>query len=59
LRRLHAALTEVLNEPATIANLRKLGNDPRVMSPGDFRARLAAEIEIWAKVVTEANIERN
>src|SRR5262249_9531024 len=58
LRRLHASLTEVLNEPGTIADLRKLGNEPLVMSPGDFGARLAAEIEIWAKVVAEANIER-
>src|SRR5262249_5541177 len=58
LRRLHAVLADVLKEPATIEELRKLGNDPVPMSPGEFKSRLAAEVETWTKVIAEANIER-
>ena len=58
LRRLHAVLADVLKEPATIEEPRKLGNDPVPMSPGEFKSRLAAEVETWTKVIAEANIER-
>jgi tripartite-type tricarboxylate transporter receptor subunit TctC len=58
LGRLHAELTGILMEPAVVEQLRALGNEPRSMSPDEFRTRLAAEIDTWAKVIAAANIER-
>lgn len=58
LNRLHAELTGVLAEPAIIEKLKTFGNEPNPTSPGDFKARLAAEIERWTKVIATANIER-
>jgi len=36
----------------------RVGNESRPTTPGEFKARLRAEIETWTKVVTAANIER-
>jgi tripartite-type tricarboxylate transporter receptor subunit TctC len=58
LNRLHAELTDVLAEPAIVEQLRKLGNNPKPTTPGEFRVRLIAEIETWTKVIAAANIER-
>ena len=58
LDRLHKELTGILTEPAVVDPLRRLGNDPYPSSPGEFKARLVADIETWTKVVAEANIEQ-
>jgi tripartite-type tricarboxylate transporter receptor subunit TctC len=58
LNRLHTELTTVLEEPAIVEQLRRLGNAPRPSTPGEFKARLVADIETWTKVVAAANIER-
>jgi tripartite-type tricarboxylate transporter receptor subunit TctC len=58
LDRLQAELTGVLAEPAVVDMLRKLGNAPRPSTPGEFKARLVAEIDTWTKVVGIANIAR-
>jgi tripartite-type tricarboxylate transporter receptor subunit TctC len=55
---LNAAVTGVLAEPAVVAQLRTLGNDPRSSTPEEFKARLAAEIKTWTEVVAAASIER-
>jgi tripartite-type tricarboxylate transporter receptor subunit TctC len=58
LNRLHTELTGILGEPATVEQLRLLGNEPRPSTPGEFKARLVTEIETWTKVIAAANIER-
>ena len=58
LNRLHAELTGFLAEPAVVDQLRMLGNEPRPSTPGEFKARVVAEIETWTKVVAAANIEQ-
>jgi tripartite-type tricarboxylate transporter receptor subunit TctC len=58
LDRLHKELTGILTDPTVVDPLRRLGNDPYPSSPGEFKARLVADIETWTKVVADANIER-
>jgi tripartite-type tricarboxylate transporter receptor subunit TctC len=58
LHRLHTELTGVLNEPSIVEKLRALGNNPNPTSPGEFKARLVAEIQRWTKVIDSAKIER-
>jgi tripartite-type tricarboxylate transporter receptor subunit TctC len=56
--RLNADIAAILAEQPIIERLRALGNDPRSLSPGDFKARVAADVARWASVVDDANIER-
>jgi tripartite-type tricarboxylate transporter receptor subunit TctC len=58
LNRLNAELIGVLMEPAIVEQLRRLGNEPSPSTPDEFKARLVADVETWAKVVAAANIER-
>ena len=58
LNRLHAELTGVLGEPGIVEKLKASGNEPNPTSPSEFKARLAAEIERWSKVIATANVER-
>src|SRR5262249_44399063 len=58
LNRLQAELTGILVEPAIVEQLKTLGNEAKPTTPGEFKARLLAEIETWTKVVAAANIER-
>jgi tripartite-type tricarboxylate transporter receptor subunit TctC len=58
LDRLHKELTGILAEPAVVESLRRLGNDPSPSTPGEFKARLIADIETWTKVIAAANIEQ-
>jgi tripartite-type tricarboxylate transporter receptor subunit TctC len=58
LNRLHTELTSILVEPAIVEQLRRLGNDPGPTTPGEFKARLVADIDTWTKVVAAADIER-
>jgi tripartite-type tricarboxylate transporter receptor subunit TctC len=56
--RLNTEVVATLNEPAVIERLRALGNDPRPMSPGEFKARMAADVAKWTAVVDSINFER-
>jgi tripartite-type tricarboxylate transporter receptor subunit TctC len=56
--RLNAEIAGILAEPKIIEHLRALGNDPRLLSPQDFRDRVAADVEKWATFIAAANIER-
>jgi len=56
--RLNAEVAGILAEPTVIERLRALGNDPKLSSPDQFKARIAADIEKWTAVVASANIER-
>jgi tripartite-type tricarboxylate transporter receptor subunit TctC len=56
--RLNAEIAGLLAEPAVIERIRLVGNDPSPSSPDAFRARIAADIDKWTKVVDAAKIER-
>ena len=57
-KRLNKEIAAVLAEPAVVARLKALGNDPKPSTPDEFRSRVASDIEKWTKVVAAANIER-
>jgi tripartite-type tricarboxylate transporter receptor subunit TctC len=57
-KRLNKEVAAVLAEPAAVARLRALGNDPKPSTPEEFRSRVASDVEKWTKVVAAANIER-
>jgi tripartite-type tricarboxylate transporter receptor subunit TctC len=56
--RLNAEIAGLLAEPAVVERIRLVGNDPSPSSPDAFRARIAADIDKWTKVVDAAKIER-
>jgi tripartite-type tricarboxylate transporter receptor subunit TctC len=56
--RLNVEIAGLLAEPAVIERIRLVGNDPSPSSPDAFRARIAADIDKWTKVVDAAKIER-
>lgn len=58
LSRLNTELAGILAEPPLVEKLRTLGNEPKTSSGEAFRARVASDVEIWTKVVADANIER-
>ena len=45
-------------EPATVERIKLVGNEPSPSSPDAFKARIAADIDKWTKVVDAAGIER-
>jgi tripartite-type tricarboxylate transporter receptor subunit TctC len=59
LDRLNSELAGVLGEPQFAEKLRAFGNEPRISTGNVFKARVADDIEVWSKVVANANIERN
>ena len=58
INRLNAEVAAILAEPATIERIRLVGNDPSPSSPEAFKARIAADIDKWTRVVDAAKIER-
>jgi tripartite-type tricarboxylate transporter receptor subunit TctC len=56
--RLNAEVTGVLKEPAVMARLRALGNEPKPTTPDEFKARMAADIAKWTAVVDGGSFER-
>ena len=57
-KRLNKEVAAVLAEPAVVARLKALGNDPKASTPEQFRSRVASDIDKWTKVIATANIER-
>ncbi|TVQ38202.1 MAG: hypothetical protein EA356_03125 [Geminicoccaceae bacterium] len=53
--KLAAALDDALNDPAVREQLASSGADPSRMSPADFRALIASELEIYGAIVAEMN----
>jgi tripartite-type tricarboxylate transporter receptor subunit TctC len=49
--------TKILAQPDTKERLAALGYDVVASTPQEFAARIAAEIEMWAKVIRAANIK--
>jgi tripartite-type tricarboxylate transporter receptor subunit TctC len=54
--RLNATINDILKTPELEATLVKLSARPKIGSPQDFAAFMAAETQKWAAVVKEANI---
>ncbi len=52
------ALAASLSEAGIAARLRSTGNEPHLMRPEEFRARVAADIERWKDVVDKAHVAR-
>jgi tripartite-type tricarboxylate transporter receptor subunit TctC len=56
--RLHKETTALLEEPAVKDKLRTLGNVSLATTPAGFKARVAADIAKWRKVVADTGIQR-
>lgn len=56
--RLNSLVADILTEPATVEQLRRLGNNPRPSSRDEFKARIVADVDKWTGVVAAAHIER-
>ena len=57
-QRLNAEVATILAEPATSDRIKTVGNVASPSSPDAFKARIAADIDKWSKVVNDAKIER-
>jgi len=57
IERLNREVNEGLAQPDIKARLADVGTVPMVLSPGEFRAYIAAEFEKWDKVVKVAGIK--
>jgi tripartite-type tricarboxylate transporter receptor subunit TctC len=57
-KRLIKEIAAVPADPAVVARLKALGNDPKASTPEEFRSRVASDIDRWTKVIAAANIER-
>ena len=56
--RLNKEITDLVAEPATAARIRALGSEPAGGPPSKFKALIASDIERWAKVVTDAKLDK-
>ena len=54
--RLNAAFVTVLRDPETVARIRAVGSEPMPMTPSEFGAYIAHDLEKWLKVVQGANL---
>jgi tripartite-type tricarboxylate transporter receptor subunit TctC len=57
-KRLHAEIGAVLQEPELIEKYRALGTLPLASTPEGFKQRVAADVAKWTKVVDRAGIKR-
>jgi tripartite-type tricarboxylate transporter receptor subunit TctC len=54
-QKLHAAIVTAMANPAVKAKLEELGNDTRVTSPAEFRARVEADMSRWGPLAHVIN----
>ena len=54
--RLNSAINDILKTKELVPSLAKLSARPKVGSPEDFAAFMAAETQKWAPVIKAANI---
>jgi tripartite-type tricarboxylate transporter receptor subunit TctC len=57
IERLNAAVNHALAAPEVRTALQKLGSDPKSGTPQEFASFIADEVQIWGKVVRDANIK--
>jgi tripartite-type tricarboxylate transporter receptor subunit TctC len=58
-RKLHTATVQALRSPAVTDPLVAQGAEPIANSPDEARAFLRNEIDVWTKVIRQANIRPN
>jgi tripartite-type tricarboxylate transporter receptor subunit TctC len=56
--RLNTEIAAVVEEPAVVERIRKMGSEPKSGPPEEFKSRIAADIARWTKVIADAGIER-
>jgi len=56
--RLHLEMNKALQVPEIRARLESFGGEVRGSTPEEMRARVASEVQRWAKVIAEARIPR-
>jgi tripartite-type tricarboxylate transporter receptor subunit TctC len=57
--KLNQALRDVLNDPAVVRKLQEQGADPKLCTPAELAALLAADLNSWKSVVTAAKVSLN
>jgi len=57
-QRLNAEIAAILAERPVTERLRALGNEPRSLTPDEFKSRVLLDVAKWTSVVADANIER-
>jgi len=57
-KRLHAEIAAVMEEPGVVEKLRALGTLPLASTPEGFKQRVAADVAKWSKVVADTGIKR-
>jgi tripartite-type tricarboxylate transporter receptor subunit TctC len=57
-KRLHAEIGAIMQEPEVVEKLRALGTLPLASTPEGFKQRVAADVAKWSKVVADAGIKR-
>jgi len=56
--KLNAELIAVVADPAVAERIRAMGSEPKSGPPAEFKARIAADVARWNKVIADAGIER-
>jgi tripartite-type tricarboxylate transporter receptor subunit TctC len=56
-QKLNASLNAVLKSPQVSNSFKQLNTDTRPNTPEEFRAFVSSQMELWSKVVKEANIK--
>jgi tripartite-type tricarboxylate transporter receptor subunit TctC len=57
--KLNAAFVTVLKEPEVVERIRALGAEPMPMTPSEFGAYVARDLEKWVKVVKAGGLKAN
>jgi len=55
-QRLHDEIVAIVRRPEVTARFLELGADPDFMNPAEFGRQIAADIQMWAKVVKQSGI---
>ena len=57
--KLNAAFVTVLNDPEVVERIRALGSEPMPMTPSEFGAYIARDLDKWMKVIKAGGLKAN
>jgi tripartite-type tricarboxylate transporter receptor subunit TctC len=57
--KLNAAFVAVLNDPEVVERIRALGSEPMPMTPSEFGAYIARDLDKWMKVIKAGGLKAN
>ena len=57
--KIHAAMAEIIKRPDVVRKLDDLGISPRAMSPAEFTAFVANQVNAWAPAVKASGAKLN